>query len=160
VSLIVTVPVSATISPAVESILNSTLKLSAPSVVKSLASVSVKLPLSAVIATEPPFVTALAGLLKSELLIVPLTAAIVQYKVPAPKFSVVTDTVTTLPSFTEEGLATTAYVTSPTADCVPYRSKILAMFYTLLLFIMLLNYQPESIHRFQFLVKLHSRIAP
>ena len=111
VSVMVMVLESATMVPLVERVLSCTLKVSGPSVKASVAISKLKLPLLSVMLTEPPFDTALAGELKSALLIVPVSPSMVQYKVPDPKLSVAILSVVVLivVSFTVTGSAVISY---------------------------------------------------
>ena len=99
VSPMLTVLLSATIVPLVESVRNCTLNISLPSVVVSFLAVIVKLPLLLLIVTLP-----LIPAVKSSLLIVPLTPVIVQYStVPLGTFAVVIVAVVEPPSLIEVG---------------------------------------------------------
>jgi hypothetical protein len=110
VSATATVELVATTVPVVDPVRKLARNDSAPSVVTSFARITAKEPELLVIVTEPPDVTAFAGELKSALLIVPVTPARVQYKVPDPKFAVVTVNVTVAPSFTEVEFGASEYV--------------------------------------------------
>jgi hypothetical protein len=72
------VELEATVAPEVDPRRRRAKKDSVPSVLESLFNVTAKEPELSVIDTDPPEVTALAGELKSELLIVPETPSSVQ----------------------------------------------------------------------------------